>query len=507
MSLSSFKFLIKEKCGLSFEDSREPILAKGIEARLSERALASRDEYLAILAREPDEFNRLVNLVTVNETYFFREPIHFTILTEQLLPEIAARANDRKIRIVCAGCSTGEEPYTIAMALMEKFGKDFHRRFSVVGFDIDEEALSRARAGVYAGHSFRGVPEKIRKSFFEEQENTCRIKDAVREGVTLLRLNIFGDAYPDTVRNADVIFYRNVSIYFEPEAQQRIFRNLAALLNDRGYLFLSSSETFAHNIGVLALVEKEGIFLYSKGFEVRIEERRKAAIDGSRTAALVPKGCAGISAAERPAPNPVSASLRVRTAADGAAVAATHAAERSKDEPHQLFDQALSLAEGKKYDEALRLVERVIILQPSFIKASMLQAGILVNLRRFDDAEAACRRGMELDRWGLEGHLLLGLITKTRGDLGEAKKRFKEAVYIKPSSWLAHFHLGEILRQEGDREPAGREYEIVIKLLEGKGDLEHGLTFFTFSFPMEQLVHLCKHNLAVMKGPERGGRL
>lgn len=499
MPLSIFKSLIKEKCGLSFEDSREPILAKGIEARVSERALASPEEYFTVLAREPDEFSRLVNLITVNETYFFREPAHFSILTEQLLPEIIARANDRKIRIVCAGCSTGEEPYTIAMALLAKFGPDFHRMFSVVGFDIDEEAIGRARAGVYAAHSFRGVPEQIRKSYFDEQGTSCRIKEAVRENVELLRLNIFGDAYPDTVRNADVIFYRNVSIYFEPEAQERIFKNLAGLLNEKGYLFLSSSETFAHNIGVLSLVEKEGIFLYSKGFEVRIEERRKSLRNENTVSAQTPQRFTVKPAAGKPVVARIPTPVSTRSVAGGGAIVLNYAATRHNDEPHHLFDQALSLAEGKKYEDALKLAERVINMQPSFMKAYMLRAGILVNLKRFNEAEAVCRRGMERDRWGLEGHLMLGLITKIQGNLDEAKKRFKEAVYIKSSSWLAHFYLGEILRQEGEKELAGREYEIVIKLLEGKGPPEHGLTFFPFSFPIGQLVHLCKHNLAVMK--------
>ncbi|MBI5846993.1 MAG: hypothetical protein HZB31_03450 [Nitrospirae bacterium] len=475
MHLTPFKSLIREKCGLSFEDSREAILAEGIKARLSERAVASHETYLTILSCEPDEFKMLVNLITVKETYFFREALHFTILTETLIPELASKMNNRRIKIVCAGCSTGEEPYSIAMALAARFGPEFSSMFSIVGFDIDEEALCKARRGVYASHSFRGVPDQIRKGFFIEQENSCRINDSVRKGVEFLRLNIFDDSYPEAVRNADVVFYRNVSIYFEPEAQHHIFRNLATMLNEKGYLLLSSAETFAHNIGVLSLVEKEGVFLYEKGAEVQIGERRKRP-GGHKTVAPATQGFT------KPSSDKTN-----------------YAPIRKKDEPHQIFDQALALAEAKKYADALQLTECLIGLEATFIKAHMLRAGILINLQRLDEAEKACRDGMALDQWSLEGYLLLGLIAKIRGDFEEAGKRFKEAVYVRSSSWLSHFYLGEIYRIGGNRPLACREFEVVIKLLEEKGSSDHGLTFFSLSCPMEQVVHLCKHYLAGMK--------
>lgn len=480
MHLTPFKYLIREKCGLSFDDSREAILAEGIKTRLSMRSLASYEEYLDLLGREPYEFNMLVNLITVNETYFLREPVHFTILTEKLIPDMMAARNDGRIKIVCAGCSTGEEPYSIAITLMEKFGPGFRGMFSLVGIDIDDEALARARAGVYAGHSFRGVPDHIRTGYFDKQGNNYRIRDAVRDGVEFLHMNIFSDLYPDEVRDADIIFYRNVSIYFEPEAQQRVFRNLAGMLGKKGYLFLSSTETFAHNIGILSLVEKEGVFIYSKGVEVKIGEMRKHPGESTGPSALAGQGTA-------------------RTTAAAGNLMPT----RKHDRPHQLFDQALAHAEAKKYDVALQLTARVIDLEPSFIKAHMLRAGILLNLEKFDEAEEVCRRGMELDQWCLEGKLLLGLVAKVRGDLVEARKIFKEALYIDSASWAAHFYLGEIYRFEENWEKACREFHIVIKLVEEKGFSGQGLTFLSFAFPVVQIVHLCRHNLAVMKGPGR----
>lgn len=491
MALAPIKDLVRKHCGLSFEDGREPLLAEGIKTRLSKRGLSSPDEYLEVLSRDADEVGKLVSLITVNETYFFREAVHFRILTERLIPELwAFRGGQGRLKIVCAGCSTGEEPYTIAIALHEKFGPGFSSRFSIIGFDIDAEALGKARQGSYAAHSFRGVSERIRGAFFESEGNRYRIIKACREGVTFVSQNICGDTYPDALRDADVIFYRNVSIYFEPEIQQRIFRNLAGLLHERGYLFLSSTETFCHNIGVLSLVEKDGIFFYSKGVEVQIEERRKKA------------ECAS-SAAARPA------SVAVRSApAPAPAPAPRVPAARSQEEPHRIFDDALRLAEGKQYADALDRLVKVIALKPSFAEAYLLKTEILVNCKRFDEAEAACHQALAQDRWCLEGQLFLGLIAKIRGAFAAAAQRFKEALYIQSSCWVAHFYLGDIHRCEGDFERAGREYHLVIKLLEEQGKAEHGLKFFSFSFPREQIVHLCRHNLEVMKnaGDSRGNR-
>ena len=265
-ALAPIKELVRDHCGLSFEDGRETLLAEGIRTRQEKRGIASLDAYLDVLSRDAVEVGRLVSLITVNETYFFREAAHFAILVEKLIPELwASRGGLGRLKIVCAGCSTGEEPYTIAIALQEKFGPGFGSRISVVGFDIDAEALDKARQGLYAAHSFRGVPERIRATHFAPEGSRYRINETCRRAVTFVAQNICGDTYAEALSDVDVLFYRNVSIYFQPDVQQRIFRNLAGLLHEQGYLFLSSTETFCHNIGVLSLLERDGIFLYRKG--------------------------------------------------------------------------------------------------------------------------------------------------------------------------------------------------------------------------------------------------
>ncbi len=482
MDVTPFNNLIKERCGLYFDGGRTAILEESIRKRMSETGAASCAKYFDHIVDSGDEFCQLVNLLTINETYFFREPSHLDLLVTRIVPELlAVKKQGDKINIVSAGCSTGEEPYSIVMKLMEKYGSGMQNLVSVTGFDIDSYALAAARKGVYSGHSFRGFPNDLREKYFERTgESNYKARDVVRDSVEFLELNLLSEAYPDKLRSADIIFYRNVSIYFQPETRKLIFGNLAGMLNENGYLLVGSTETLSHDIGVLSLIEMDGLFIYRKKIEIGIGERRKA------TRRDVTRSDTDFSSPQlRHAP----ASLRP--------VCGTFC-ERRKDN-HQLFDEALGYAKTKRYDDALRSLDDLMKQDPAFIKAYTLKGGVLINLKRHDEAERVCGQSVEMDQWCLEGYLLLGLIARIRSDDETALKRFKEALYIQSSCWLAHFYLAEIYRSRDELAAACREYEIVVKLLR-KGDIQdHGLVFFPLAFPADQITHLCNHNLAQLQ--------
>ena len=177
--------------------------------------------------------------------------------------------------------------------------------------------------------------------------------------------------------------------------------------------------------------------------------------------------------------------------------------ERRQDK-HQLFDQALGYAKAKKYDDALRCLDDLIEQDAVFTKAYTLKGGVLINLKRLDEAERVCGQSIGIDQWCLEGYLLLGLIARMRSDDETARKRFKEALYIQSSCWLAHFYLAEIYRSRDEAASAYREYEIVIKLLQNGDIQDHGLAFFPLAFPADQITHLCKHNLTKLQKKAAG---
>ena len=283
----------------------------------------------------------------------------------------------------------------------------------------------------------------------------------------------------------DVVFYRNVSIYFNPETQKNIFKKLSDLINENGYLFVGSTETISHDIGILSLVEMDGIFLFRKMKKsdkmrepLKIETRdKKQETSKDNAPSNPPLKIRGGSGSYDPPIHPFTDSSSVQS----------------------LFNEALSLAVGKNHDAALSRIDKLIEHDQSFIKAYMLKAGILINLNLLEDAKSICLKSIGIDRWCLEGHLLLALIAKMQDDREAALKRFKEAVYIQPSCWLAHFYLAEIYNSSRDLKNACREYEITIRQL-AKGEIEnHGLTFFQLSFSAEQILHLCRKNLSELK--------
>lgn len=496
MDLGPFKNLIKDKCGLYFDDSRVVKLSDGICARMSKVGIESQDRYLEHLLRDQDEFNDLVNLLTINETYFFREPAHLKLLVDRIVPEMLAdKKPGEKIKILSAGCATGEEPYSLVMALLEKFGAGVRDSVRVIGADIDTEAVGKAIEGLFYGHSFRGFDDDLKEKYFERAaSNQYKIRDVVKENVEFEKLNLLSDSYPEALRGTDVIFYRNVSIYFEPETQKNIFRNLAGLLNEKGYLFVSSTETLSHNIGILSLIELDGSFLYHKEIELSLEDRRKAALKnvGPQKNKYEIKDAGKFKA--KAAVLPEKPNRPVQPAAPKA-----QAPERRSDS-HASFDEALALARDRKYEKALDCLDKLILQAPTFVKGHMLKAGILINMKRIEDAESACLKGIELDRLCLEGYLLLGLAAKIRNDEEMAMKRFKEALYIQSSCWLAHFYLAELYIVRGETEKACRAYEMASKILKKGGGNDHGLTFFPLSFSVDQIAHLCDHNLAKLRG-------
>jgi chemotaxis protein methyltransferase CheR len=503
MNLNPFKELIKERSGIIFDDARIATLENGVAMRMSEKNIKSDYGYLNCILHDKDEFNHLLDLLTINETYFFREQHHLNLLADRLIPEMLAENPpsppfakggwggfpERRIKILSAGCSTGEEPYSILMSLMEKYGSGIENSVSIVGFDIDGNAIRKAQEGIFTSYSFRDMPRQLIEKYFEPLNNNLfKIEDIIRRSVKFMRFNLLNDDIPDELKGVDVIFYRNVSIYFDPAAQRKIFKKLSDLLNENGYLFVGSTETISHNIGVLSLIEMDGIFLFRKMRDTKQDTRYM----------IHDKGKIQDTRCRIKTTPPPQSPLANGESKGGIMNRASCIVHHSPTE-QSLFKKALSLAKDKKYEDAIKSIDAIIENDPGFIKAYMLKSGIFINLNLLEDAKKICLMGIEKDRWCLEGHLLLGLIAKMQRDDDNAIKSFKEALYIQSSCWPAHFYLAEIYRFRAENGAAIREYEIVSKLLKRQNVPDHGFTLFTLSFPVEQILHLCNYHLAELR--------
>lgn len=188
----------------------------------------------------------LIDVVTTNKTDFFREPAHFTFLSERALGEMTARAGGRPVVVWSAGCSSGEEPYTLAMVLSEYAEAHPGCSFRILATDISTQVLEKARLGVYSTHVVEPVPAALRRKYLMRSRrpgsDQVRVAPEVRQMVDFRRLNFMDADYGLEVR-ADAIFCRNVLIYFDRPTQEKILRRLTRYLVPGGYLFVGHSET------------------------------------------------------------------------------------------------------------------------------------------------------------------------------------------------------------------------------------------------------------------------
>lgn len=239
--------LSNERTGIVVSDDKFNMFYSRLARRVRTLGLRSFSEYCNYL-RGPNndkEIGELVNAITTNLTAFFREEHHFDYLASTALPEALERnRNNRRLRIWSAGCSTGEEPYSIAMVLAEQKGRLQGWDTKIFASDIDSNVLAQARSGVYPLSRVEGLSQQRLKRFFQKgrgaRNGKARVHNRVRGDLSFGQVNLME---PLTVETQDLIFCRNVIIYFDKESKKRLVERFADVLVDGGYLFIGHSES------------------------------------------------------------------------------------------------------------------------------------------------------------------------------------------------------------------------------------------------------------------------
>lgn len=239
--------MVKTLTGISLSDAKRDMVYSRLSRRIRELKIDTFSDYCDIVS-QPDsaEIGNFVNAITTNLTSFFREPHHFDYLANTVLPYLfKQRKLERRIRIWSAGCSTGEEPYTLAMVLSENMPKSEKWDVKILATDLDTNVLATARAGLYSKEKLNGISDERLKRWFlkgqGDQDGFVRVRSELQELITFNQLNLMGE-WP--MRGQfDVIFCRNVVIYFDKPTQSILFDRYANLLKDDGYLFVGHSES------------------------------------------------------------------------------------------------------------------------------------------------------------------------------------------------------------------------------------------------------------------------
>jgi chemotaxis protein methyltransferase CheR len=260
-----FSAVIYDGSGISFSASTRPILENRLKKKVRDAKLGGARAYYDLISRDRDEMKQLLDSVTSNLTWFFRYQGHFAALEHLVLPDLLAykkTEGSRRVRVWSAGCSTGEEPYSIAMLLTDTLPPEFS--LEIVASDLSLKSLTVSKEGVYAEGRLGGVPETYLKRFFEVTDDGYKVTEQIKK---LVRFDYHNLKFDSGLRDVDVVFCRNVIIYFDGPAQQEVVNRFWAAMTPHSFLFLGHSETLFGMETGFEFVKTDGACLYRKALE------------------------------------------------------------------------------------------------------------------------------------------------------------------------------------------------------------------------------------------------
>lgn len=493
-----FAAAVADRLGLSIEPDRI--------AAAMDRAAARRGEplatYLDRLERgEPDELGALASELTVGETYFLRHIEQCRAFIDVAVPDRLARGS---VRALSVGCSSGEEPYTLAMLLREAHPT---ASFEVHGIDLNPDQIARARAGRYSRWSLRAVEPAFEKRWFQPDGANVRVVPEIKKSVTFAVGNALACNELALAARWDIVFCRNMMMYLTDENMSLLLARMARSLALGGFLFLGHAETLrGRSVPQLALCHTHGTFYYR-----RIEPTSDAVVE-----VRSPLGTAPPSDAAGPGGwfNDIhAAAQRVRAMVDDAIEPsapprrdATPIPRRPAPTPPPAIavvppsstelDAIRDLLIQERFVEATERLERLGPAGGTNRDAVLLRALVLTHAGRFDDAREACRGLLALDGASAGANYLLALCAESTGDTDAAARLAQRSAELDPSFAMARVHLGLLARRSGDREIAWRELTRAIALLEREAPTR--LALFGGGFSRQTLLGMCRAELAAI---------
>jgi chemotaxis protein methyltransferase CheR len=462
--LDRFAAFVERRLGLTPASTTHEELAALLEEKAPRRQWEAYLGKLESATAGDAELRSLAERLTVGETYFFRHQAQLEALMEDVLPLV--QHGGRSARVLSAGCSTGEEAYSLAMLARESARVDASRLF-ITGVDLNPRSVERARQAHYSPWALRVTPEPLRERWFEPlPDSSFALRPEVRDSVLFEERNLLDEDSSFWAPNSfDVILFRNVLIYFSPEAARRAIARLEQALTPGGFLFLGPSETLRGLSESFEVVQSGEAFYFQRG--------RSPSYTG-QSRSLTPQPLPLVP----PTPPPVSV-LPPRPVAPPSKVDGTA--------------QAWRLLEEERYAEARALLEGLPEHEREQSLLRLLQAALHLQAGLFRDAE---RLGKALADSGVQvaaAHYLLGLCREQAGDAASARACYARAVHLEPTFALGHLRLGILARREGAPATARVALRLALTLLAHEQSVH--LMLFGGGFGRHGLMQVCQREL------------
>ncbi len=269
-NLKKLRNYLNKEAGIYIEDSKlDNIYKRKLAKFLTKQSLNLEELFKELILRKNSILRQeFINMFTINETYFFREDYQFDTLINIILPQLDAMLpKDESINILCAPASTGEELYSIAIYILEEKSLIKHRNFMLLGIDIDSNAIKKAKEGMYSYRSIQKLPPYILNKYFTKTGNSYRINNILKDAVNLKVVNVFDRYTMKRLGKFDIIFSRNMLIYFNENSKREAIEVFHSILKDNGYLFLGHAENIPNTIKLFQSVKLKESFVYKKNID------------------------------------------------------------------------------------------------------------------------------------------------------------------------------------------------------------------------------------------------
>lgn len=402
MPFGDFHGLLRERMGLDPQSVGVTTVDRAVRLRMSTTGVQNADDYWDRLQQSGEELQELIEAVVVPETWFFRDPQVFSTLAQVITQDWLPRHSASRLRVLSVPCSTGEEPYSIVMALLDAgLCRD---QIRVDAIDISTRALARAKAASYGANSFRGHDLGFRDRYFTRTGNSYSLPSWMAEMVNFRQANLLAPPGFPSPEPYDVIFCRNLLIYFDRPTQEQALKTLGNGLASDGFLFVGAAEAFLTSSAGFAQVNKATSFTFRK--------------------AAVPPSVArfGVSAPTLPPVRKVTLPL-----------------------PGRLTSQP-----------RIAVPERPSKPAVATAPASLQEARQLADAGQITKVRECCEGHLQQHGPSPEAYYLLGLVSDTSGDQTEAARNYRKAVYLDPHHAEALLHLALIVEADGDIDAARR---------------------------------------------------
>lgn len=434
--LSQLSQFVSSQTGLFFPEKKWPEFKRGIKNSALDLGFEDPMSYIHSLLSSSytqKQFNTLIGHLTVGETFFFRDKNLFQVLKDHVFPRLirSRHENGKNIRIWSAGCCTGEEPYSIAMLIDQIIPEIQDWEISIAASDINEMFLQKAKNGLYSSWSFRNVPVQIIEKYFQKpNKNHFKISAHLKKMVQFYQLNLIEKQHPLLLsKDQDIIFCRNVLMYFTPLLRAQVIRRLINSLAEGGWLIVSPVETAFIQGPDLKVVQFSDSFLFQK--ELPGEEN----------------------------PRSIPSFLPSDYADKG-----TKRDRNSQSLKQDIYQEALTLYKKGFYGESTQKLSSLLSSGQNDNEIFLLNAEAMAllgknfaNLGKLDEARKWSERAIYSEKLNPAYYYLLATICQEQGHIQESIKFHKQALYLDPEFILAHFALGNLFMQE-DRRRESKKY-------------------------------------------------